>query len=93
MAALTQTAAPHSGTAPLGRAARDARWRRLVMRYQRGDRAAGEQLVADLVNAAEDMGEAAADAGAEAVDDMGEFVEEGAEVVGEAIDTVVGWFS
>jgi RNA polymerase sigma-B factor len=34
---------------PLGRAARDARWRRLVLRYQSGDRAAGEQLVAELL--------------------------------------------
>ena len=34
---------------PLGRAARDARWRRLVRRYQTGDRAAGEQLVAELL--------------------------------------------
>lgn len=35
--------------APLGRAARDARWRRLVQRYQQGDRAAGERLVAELM--------------------------------------------
>ncbi len=49
MAALPASAAPQSGTAPLGRAARDARWRRLVLRYQRGDRAAGEQLVAELL--------------------------------------------
>ena len=34
---------------PLGRGARDARWRRLVLRYQTGDRAAGEQLVAELL--------------------------------------------
>jgi RNA polymerase sigma-B factor len=49
MAALPASAAPQSGTGPLGRAARDARWRRLVLRYQRGDRAAGEQLVAELL--------------------------------------------
>ena len=49
MAALPSTAAPQSGTPPLGRAARDARWRRLVMRYQGGDRAAGEQLVAEVL--------------------------------------------
>ena len=41
--------APQPGTAPLGRAARDARWRRLVARYQGGDRAAGEQLVTELM--------------------------------------------
>jgi RNA polymerase sigma-B factor len=40
---------PQTGTQPLGRAARDARWRRLVMRYQGGDRAAGEQLVAEVM--------------------------------------------
>jgi RNA polymerase sigma-B factor len=49
MAALPSTAEPQSGAAPLGRAARDARWRRLVVRYQGGDRAAGEQLVAELM--------------------------------------------
>jgi len=49
MAGLPTTAPAQSGTPPLGRAARDARWRRLVARYQRGDRAAGEQLVAELL--------------------------------------------
>ena len=39
-----QTAPP-----PLRRGERDARWRRLVVRYQRGDRAAGEQLVAEVL--------------------------------------------
>jgi RNA polymerase sigma-B factor len=38
-----------SGAPPLGRAARDARWCRLVLRYQRGDRAAGDQLVNELM--------------------------------------------
>ena len=37
------------GAPPLGRAERDARWRRLVARYQKGDRAAGEQLVTELL--------------------------------------------
>ena len=49
MAGMPTTDEPQSGAAPLGRAARDARWRRLVMRYQRGDRAAGEQLVAEVL--------------------------------------------
>ena len=59
MAALPMTDESQSGTVPLagpartappaGRAARDARWRRLVMRYQQGDRAAGEQLVNELL--------------------------------------------
>ena len=38
-----------TGAPPPGRAARDARWRRLVERYQRGDRAAGERLVAEMM--------------------------------------------
>jgi RNA polymerase sigma-B factor len=33
----------------LGRSARDARWRRLVIRYHDGDRAAREQLVAEVL--------------------------------------------
>lgn len=33
----------------LSRSARDARWRRLVLRYQEGDGQAGEQLVAELL--------------------------------------------
>ncbi|HEV3001623.1 MAG TPA: SigB/SigF/SigG family RNA polymerase sigma factor [Solirubrobacteraceae bacterium] len=59
MAAIPTTPRPEPGAppldrpagpvAPLGRAARDARWRRLVQRYQAGDRAAGEQLVAELM--------------------------------------------
>ena len=49
MTVMPVTAPPQSGTAPLGRAARDARWRRRVMRYQKGDRAAGEQLVSELL--------------------------------------------
>ena len=52
MAALPTTVEPQSqslGTPPLSRATRDVRWRRLVARYQRGDRAAGEQLVAELL--------------------------------------------
>ena len=48
MAAMPTTHETRSA-APPGRAARDARWRRLVMRYQGGDRAAGEQLVAELM--------------------------------------------
>ena len=46
---MPTAAGTQSGAPPLGRAARDARWRRLVLRYQRGDRAAGEQLVAELL--------------------------------------------
>lgn len=49
MAALPTVDEPQSGTPPLGRAARDARWRRLVLRYQDGDRRAGEQLVAEMM--------------------------------------------
>jgi RNA polymerase sigma-B factor len=49
MAALPTSEHPESGTAPLGRAARDQRWRRLVLRYQRGDRVAGEQLVTEMM--------------------------------------------
>ncbi|HEX8084212.1 MAG TPA: SigB/SigF/SigG family RNA polymerase sigma factor [Solirubrobacteraceae bacterium] len=52
MAALPtdrQLQSRHHGASPLGRGPRDARWRRLVARYQAGDRAAGEQLVADLL--------------------------------------------
>jgi len=46
---MPTAAEAQSGAPPLGRAARDARWRRLVIRYQRGDRAAGEQLVSELM--------------------------------------------
>jgi RNA polymerase sigma-B factor len=49
MATLPRNEEAESGTLPLGRSARDARWRRLVARYQAGDRAAGEQLVAELL--------------------------------------------
>ena len=52
MAALPPTVEPPSQavcTPPLSRASRDIRWRRLVARYQRGDRAAGEQLVSELL--------------------------------------------
>ena len=52
MAALPTTDEPQSqavGAPPLARATRDARWRRLVVRYQAGDRGAGEQLVNELL--------------------------------------------
>ena len=49
MSAVSTTDASQTGAPPLGRAARDARWRRLVIRYQGGDRAAGEQLVAETM--------------------------------------------
>ena len=49
MAALPTDREAQSGAPQLGRAARDMRWRRLVARYQRGDRAAGEQLVAEML--------------------------------------------
>ncbi len=49
MAAMPTIDASQSVAPPLGRAARDARWRRLVIRYQGGDRGAGEQLVSELM--------------------------------------------
>ncbi|HEX8205514.1 MAG TPA: SigB/SigF/SigG family RNA polymerase sigma factor [Solirubrobacteraceae bacterium] len=49
MSGLSTKQPSQTGTPPLGRASRDARWRRLVVRDQRGDRAAGEQLVAEIL--------------------------------------------
>ena len=49
MAGISTVDQSETGAAPLSRADRDARWRRLVARYQRGDRAAGEQLVTEIM--------------------------------------------
>jgi RNA polymerase sigma-B factor len=49
MAGMSTTELPRTGAPPLGRAARDARWGRLVARYQGGDRGAGEQLVSEMM--------------------------------------------
>ena len=54
--------------------------------------AAGEALLADAVDAAEDMAEKAAEQGEAALDTLVDGAEKAAAAGGEAIDAVLGWF-
>ena len=54
--------------------------------------AAGEALLADAVDAAEDMAEKAAEQGEDVLDALVDGVEKAAAMGGEAVDTVLSWF-